>query len=327
MRIYKRILLATAAIVSLGGASTKAADQIGTAAAVKNRATGTLGAKTRALKSGIGVFKNERVDTARDATAQLIFSDETALTIGPNSSVTLDEFVYDPQKNTGKAVINATKGAFRFISGSADPRSYRIKTPVGTMGVRGTIVDFFFLANGAFVAILVEGAFQFTTEGNPPRTISVTKPGDSLIIHPDGTSEGPKSWDGTIAGRTVNISFPLFGRRAEGDQNPQWRPPYSIRDINKAVNGETPVPHPPGSIIYCWVARAVYGEDDPNWRLFRSWLLEDAPAWLRTFYIHKGERIGRWIGPHRCMKTLVRRWMDARIAGHLDRKQRPFQDS
>jgi len=322
MKAYKRFLLATAAIVTLGGQGVSAADRIGTAAAVKNRATGTLGTTTRQLKSGIGVFKNERVDTARDATAQLIFSDETALTVGPNSSVTLDEFVYDPSSNTGKAVINATKGAFRFISGSTDPRSYRIKTPVGTMGVRGTIVDFFFLANGALVAILVEGAFQFTTNGIPPKTISVTRPGDSLIIHPDGAAQGPQRWDGTVAGKSVNISFPLFGWRAEGDRNPQWRRPYSTRDINRAVTGETHSPdYPPRGTIYCWVARAVYGEDDPNWMLFRSWMLEDAPKWLRALYISKGERVGRWIAPHRRLKSVVRRWMDARIASHLERRR------
>lgn len=40
----------------------------------------------------------------------------------------------------------------------------------------------------------------------------------------------------------------------------------------------------------CWVARAVYGSDNPRWRLFRAWKLEDALVWFRAFYIRYGER-------------------------------------
>ena len=238
MKAYKRFLLASAAVLALGGQDALAAQKIGTAAAVKNRATGTIGGETRTLKSGLGVFKNERVDTSGNSTAQLIFSDETALTIGPNSSVTLDEFVYDPDKNTGKTVINATKGAFRFISGSSNPRSYKIKTPVGTMGVRGTIVDFFFLPNGALVIILVEGAFSFTN--NAGQTTTVNTAGNFIVINPDGSIGGPHSWTGNLNGVIGNISFPLFGWQWQGNQNPQFGGTYNPQDINSALNGAAP---------------------------------------------------------------------------------------
>jgi len=323
MRAYKRFLLASVAIIALGGQQASAADRIGTAAAVRNQATGTLGSETRTLKSGLGVFKNERVDTARNASAQLIFSDETALTVGPNSSVTLDQFVYDPSRNAGKAVISATKGAFRFISGSVDPRSYQIKTPVGTMGVRGTIVDFFFLPNGGLVLILVEGALAFTVDGAPPRTVRLTKAGQSLIIYPGGNTVGPRPWDGTVNGVLARSGIPPLGSPFVTTATGPWDTPYGSRDINTAIKGETPVPPaqlPAGYV--CWVARAVYGADDPNWLLFRGWLLVDAPGWFRAIYIRHGERLARWLEPRRHLKAPVRRWMDARIAGHLSRTRR-----
>jgi len=322
MKAYRRFLLASVAIVALGGQDVAAAERIGTAAAVRNQATGTLGSETRALKSGLGVFKNERVDTARDATAQLLFSDETALTIGPSSSVTLDEFVYDPNRNAGKAVIRATKGAFRFISGSVDPRSYQIRTPVGTMGVRGTIVDFFFLPGGALVIILVEGALAFNIAGSLPRTVRLTRPGQSLVIYPGGNTVGPRQWDGTINGVLARSGIPPLGSPFVTTATGSWGPPYSIRDINTAINGETPaeIQQPAGYV--CWVARAVYGADDPNWLLFRDWLLADAPAWFRALYIRRGERLARWLEPRRRLKAPLRRWMDARIAGHLKRARR-----
>ena len=49
----------------------------------------------------------------------------------------LDKFVYDPSGSSGAVVIEATKGAFRFVTGSQDKRVYQIKTPFGTLGIRG----------------------------------------------------------------------------------------------------------------------------------------------------------------------------------------------
>ena len=37
----------------------------------------------------------------------------------------------------------------------------------------------------------------------------------------------------------------------------------------------------------CWVAREVYGKDDPRWLMFRAWLLGDAPAWFRGLYLRQ----------------------------------------
>jgi hypothetical protein len=63
----------------------------------------------------------------------------------------------------------------------------------------------------------------------------------------------------------------------------------------------------------CWVARAVYGSDNPRWRMFREWLLADAPAWLRNLYIARGESFAAWISNKPALKAVIRRWMDRRI--------------
>ena len=63
----------------------------------------------------------------------------------------------------------------------------------------------------------------------------------------------------------------------------------------------------------CWVARAVYGEDNPRWLLFREWLLSDAPAWFRDLYIRHGERFAPWVAPHASINFVIRLWMDSVI--------------
>lgn len=320
MKAYVRFLMASVATLAFGGGQALSAERIGAAAAVKNQATGTLGSKTRILKAGLGIFQKERIDTAAGSRAQLIFNDETALTIGPNSSVTLDEFVYDPKSNTGKAVINATKGAFRFVSGSIDPRSYEIKTPVGTMGVRGTIVDFFFTAGGTLVMILVEGAMSFKPLSGP--VVNVTKPGNFIVVNPGGGASNPAPWRGRIGAIGSASGSPLFGGQWVGNTNPSFTFPYSVRDLNTAVTGSVTPPSDPPPPVYCWVARAVYGEDDPRWRQFRAWLLEDAPLWFRALYIRHGERFAGWLTGRTRVKSAIRRWMDQRIACRHRRMER-----
>jgi hypothetical protein len=63
----------------------------------------------------------------------------------------------------------------------------------------------------------------------------------------------------------------------------------------------------------CWVAREVYGSDDPRWLLFREWMLNDSPNWFHSLYISKGAAFARWLSRNTWLKPLLRRWMDRRI--------------
>ena len=69
--------------------------------------------------------------------ANLQFHDNSNLSVGPKSSVHLDKFVYDPNKSAATIALQATRGSFRFAMGSQGGGSYKIKTPYGTLGVRG----------------------------------------------------------------------------------------------------------------------------------------------------------------------------------------------
>jgi hypothetical protein len=117
------------------------ADSIGNATSARNHVDGVLGGQTRTLASGSAVYSNELVRTGRDSAADLRFRDNTNLNVGPTSEVRLDKFVYDPNKSRGNVTLHATKGAMRFVTGAQDSRSYTIKTPYATLGVRGTVLE------------------------------------------------------------------------------------------------------------------------------------------------------------------------------------------
>lgn len=71
-----------------------------------------------------------------------------------------------------------------------------------------------------------------------------------------------------------------------------------------------------GGVIgkYCWVAREVYGEKNPKWKQFRSWLLDDSPKWFLSLYLKYGERFAAFIRNKPTLKVIIRKWMDSRIA-------------
>lgn len=66
--------------------------------------------------------------------------------------------------------------------------------------------------------------------------------------------------------------------------------------------------------LLCWVAREVYGSDNPRWMQFRTWMLTDSPKWLLNLYIKYGERFANWISNKPTIKSMIRYWMDTRIA-------------
>jgi hypothetical protein len=87
----------------------------------------------------------------------------------------------------------------------------------------------------------------------------------------------------------------------------------TLQDLNstkadRVKGGLKPPPPPPKK--GCWVARAVYGENNPRWLLFRDWLFEEAPFWLRHLYLRYGEGFARLIMPHPFIKSLIRWSMD-----------------
>ena len=65
--------------------------------------------------------------------------------------------------------------------------------------------------------------------------------------------------------------------------------------------------------IFCWVAREVYGDNNPKWLRFRDWMFCNAPLWFFNFYLKHGERIAAWLKRNPWAKPAIRLWMDSRI--------------
>jgi hypothetical protein len=159
--------MAVAACLALIALSTdaRAQENVGVSSAVNPQASGTPpGGTTRQLVIGQDVVFNERITTSAAGQTQLLFLDESAMTIGPNSDVTIDQFVYDPKSGTGKLAMSATRGVLRYVGGklSKQDQAVTVRTNTATLAVRG-------------------GAFIMTTE--PARTEAIFIYGDGLTVN------------------------------------------------------------------------------------------------------------------------------------------------
>lgn len=138
------LLIAAALGATFAGAPILApqvlAQQVGVAGAVNPASQAVLRGTVRVLELGAPIIYNEHLHTSSAGSLQVVFIDKTTLSIGPSSDLTIDSFVYDPQKQTGKMALTLGKGVLRVVGGNVTHTGgATITTPVATIGVRGGI--------------------------------------------------------------------------------------------------------------------------------------------------------------------------------------------
>jgi hypothetical protein len=118
------------------------------------------------------VHAQELVKTGAKGATELEFLDATRLVVGPNGTVKLDEFVYDPASATGGGQLSLQLGAFRYQSGELkNKENMKLVTPTATMTIRGTHLVIFVDGDGATEVNVLEGAVDVLA-CNTPSTVS-----------------------------------------------------------------------------------------------------------------------------------------------------------
>jgi len=146
MRGLTFFLIAASAIAGLATLATAQPQQAGVSAAVHGQvalARASQNVVGKRVKSGDPIFLGDAITSGKESGLQVMLLDETVFTIGPNSEISIDEFVYDPSTGSGKIAASVAKGAFRFITGKIArkrPEDMTVRLPTATIGIRGTIV-------------------------------------------------------------------------------------------------------------------------------------------------------------------------------------------
>lgn len=98
--------------------------------------------RERPLVKGVEINQGDTVQTTQDGRAQLRFSDGGYISLQPNTQFRVDEYNYDGKTDGGeKGFFSLLKGGLRAITGAVghvNKETYRVNTPVATIGIRGT---------------------------------------------------------------------------------------------------------------------------------------------------------------------------------------------
>ncbi|MEW9836927.1 FecR family protein [Mesorhizobium marinum] len=157
MKSLLKIAAAATPIFATTAFPALAQGQVGQATLIRTSVTGHGG--PLAVRSP--VYRDERIRTSQSGLGEFRFADGTKFAVGGNSSVVIDRFVYDSSKTFDKLSLNAARGSFRWISGKSKSEAYEIRTPAGTIGIRGTRLEIFIGTGGQTAVVLLSGAARF----------------------------------------------------------------------------------------------------------------------------------------------------------------------
>ncbi|MDD2448358.1 MAG: FecR domain-containing protein [Sulfurimonas sp.] len=135
MKILKNI-----AIILMLTSSLLFAKSVGTITALKGKALISRDGTEIVAKLGAGLEEKDTLTTKKEGQVQIIFDDETIITVGNNSSFSINEYLYEESK-APSAQFGLFSGAMRTITGKIGkmaPENFKVKTKTATIGIRGT---------------------------------------------------------------------------------------------------------------------------------------------------------------------------------------------
>jgi hypothetical protein len=178
------------------------ADPIGHITAIEGQATATsVGAEARKLALKSDIFLNDRIITAKASKLQMVFKDESVLSQGETSEMTIDKYVYNPDaKNDVNASVKLAKGVFRVMTGKitdVNPDRFKVRTKMATIGIRGCELGFRIgsakedvyiikLPKGKTIVIekMIKDEVMSADIESRTRILNITKVGTAVLIQP-----------------------------------------------------------------------------------------------------------------------------------------------
>ena len=141
--------------------------------------------KGETLKAGDKIYFGDVIKTEDQSKSQILLLDQTVITIGAKTSVTLDEFIYDPNSQEGKITTNIIEGSVKVLSGKIsekNPDNLVVKTPAGSIGTRGTEFQAIVDQDEEVSKVLLIGPGQNNTLGLRPGAVEVFNNQGSVLL-------------------------------------------------------------------------------------------------------------------------------------------------
>ncbi|MGE0846942.1 MAG: FecR domain-containing protein [Flavobacteriaceae bacterium] len=160
--IRKAVAILALAVFGAGLAGPVLAEAVGTMTAYQ---TNIVRNGAQRMNVGAGVELGDQLRSNDTGLGMIVFRDESSAKIGPNTSLTIDSFVYNPGSRSGTIDIKMGSGLARFYGGQVSKGgTMQVSTPHMVLGARGGIIEVLVIA-GQTLAILRAGRMTCIVNG------------------------------------------------------------------------------------------------------------------------------------------------------------------
>src|SRR5262245_48916612 len=156
-----------ASLLMMAAGNAFGVEQVGSTVSAQNTIEGQGAVGDRQIATADPIYRDEKLRANETGLGQFELGDGTKLVLGRNAQITVDKFVTGGGGSPASISLNAVAGSFRFITGHSDHNAYRIITPQGTIGVRGTAFEGS-IYNGRMNLMLMNGQVWFCNRDAAP---------------------------------------------------------------------------------------------------------------------------------------------------------------
>ncbi len=202
--------------------------------------------KTSAPRSSTTMYidgtTNQRLTTDANSTMHVLFSDQSAVTIGPNSELVIAKYEFNPKAKEGQILLEMTKGLLRVVGGLISKKAETVvRTSTATIGIRGGITVVGAQPNQTSSVFLFGQGMRATD--NNGNTETVTRPGFGTNIGNNQPPSAPQRVPASTLGQQMaQLEGPSGG---SGNTQPSGAPPGQLISTGNTPGGSQ---NPAGSL-------------------------------------------------------------------------------
>ncbi len=129
------------AVSVISAPAMSADDWAGIVKAASGPATVERAGTASPIALGDKVMARDKLVTGKDGKIAVTLRDDTRISLGENTQISLNEFGFDPSTQGGSVFVSVLRGVTAMVSGlvaRANPQAMKISTPMATIGIRGT---------------------------------------------------------------------------------------------------------------------------------------------------------------------------------------------
>jgi hypothetical protein len=199
---------------------------------------------------GLPVQQGDVIETGAKGAVNILFSDNTTFAVSEGAKMSVDEYSFNAADQTGTSFFSVLQGVFVYTSGligKSDPGQVNIETPVGSIGIRGTVVAGDINPEGEESKITVaDGAIVITNGGG---TLEMSDAFDTAILTSysqpatDAGQLDAQSFSTTYSAVTpvAETTFSALSGTTETGETTTDAPAPDATDAGTATEGATPI--------------------------------------------------------------------------------------